>query len=90
MARKDVDATLDVRFGNAIQAAAVSANEKENRRVSGDLLAAFTGIEPGADQGGDAHAVLERLRPAPAQPWIDAFAELGVIPASFSASDRVK
>jgi hypothetical protein len=31
-----------------------------------------------------------RLRPALAQPWIDAFAEFGVIPASFSANDLVK
>jgi hypothetical protein len=31
-----------------------------------------------------------RLRPALAQPWIDALAEFGVIPSSFSASDLVK
>jgi hypothetical protein len=31
-----------------------------------------------------------RLRPAMAQPWIDAVAEFGVIPASFAAIDLVK
>jgi hypothetical protein len=31
-----------------------------------------------------------RLRPALALPWIDVFAEFGVIPASFSAIDLVK
>jgi hypothetical protein len=31
-----------------------------------------------------------RLRPGLAQPWIDVFAEFGVIPASFSANDLVK
>jgi hypothetical protein len=31
-----------------------------------------------------------RLRPALAQPWIDAYAEFGVIPASFRAIDLVK
>jgi hypothetical protein len=31
-----------------------------------------------------------RLRPALAQPWIDVYAEFGVIPASFSANDLVK
>jgi hypothetical protein len=32
----------------------------------------------------------ERLRPVLTQPWIDVFAEFGVIPASFSAIDLVK
>jgi hypothetical protein len=32
----------------------------------------------------------ERLRPASAQPWIDAYAEFGVIPTSFRAIDLVK
>jgi hypothetical protein len=31
-----------------------------------------------------------RLRPALAQPWIDACAEFGVIPKSFAAIDLVK
>jgi hypothetical protein len=30
------------------------------------------------------------LRPILAQPWIDAYAEFGVIPASFSGNDLVK
>ena len=32
----------------------------------------------------------ERLRPVQAQPWIDAYAEFGVIPQSFRAIDLVK
>jgi hypothetical protein len=31
-----------------------------------------------------------RLRPALAQPWIDTYAEFGVIPKSFAAIELVK
>jgi hypothetical protein len=31
-----------------------------------------------------------RLRPSLAQPWLDAFAEFGVIPSGFEAIDLVK
>ena len=31
-----------------------------------------------------------RLRPSLAQPWLDAFAEFGVIPAGFKAIDLVE
>ncbi len=90
MARRDVDTNLAVRFRNAIQAAAVWANKKQNRRASGDLLARYTGIDRALIKKVTRVQFLERLRPAPAQPWIDALAEFGVIPASFPASDLVK
>jgi NitT/TauT family transport system substrate-binding protein len=90
MARKDVDTNLAVRFRNAIQAAAVWANKKQNRRASGDLLATFTGIDRALIGKVTRTQFLARLRPALAQPWIDAVAEFGVIPASFPAGDLVK
>ena len=90
MARRDVDTNLAVRFRNAIQAAAVWANKKQNRRASGDLLARYTGIDRALIKKVTRVRFLERLRPGLAQPWIDALAEFGVIPASFPASYLVK
>jgi NitT/TauT family transport system substrate-binding protein len=90
VARKGVDTTLAARFRNAIQAAAVWANKKQNRRASGDLLATFTGVDRALIRKVTRTQFLERLRPALAQQWIDAFAEFGVIPASFPAGDLVK
>ena len=43
--RKDVDAELAARFRNAIQAAAVWANQEKNRRASGAILAKYAPID---------------------------------------------
>ena len=90
MARKDVDPTLAARFRNAIQAAAVWANQEQNQRASGAILARYVPIDAAVIAKLTRTSYATRLRPASAQPWIDVYAEFGVIPASFSALDLVK
>jgi NitT/TauT family transport system substrate-binding protein len=90
MARRDVDANLAARFRKAIQAAAVWANRKRNDRASGAILARYAEIDPALIRRVTRTRFATRLRPALAQPWIDVFAEFGVIPSSFSAMDLVK
>ena len=90
MSRKDTDPNLAARFRNAIQAAAVWANQKRNDRASGAILAKYVPIDETVIATMTRTRFAERLRPALAQPWIDAFAEFGVIPATFRAIDLVK
>jgi NitT/TauT family transport system substrate-binding protein len=90
MARRDVDPNLAARFRNAVQAAAVWANKTQNDRASGAILARYAPIDAAVIRKMTRTRFSERLRPAPAQPWIDVYAEFGVIPASFSALDLVK
>jgi NitT/TauT family transport system substrate-binding protein len=90
MARKDLDPTLAARFRNAIQAAAVWANQPRNDRASAAILAGYVPIDKAVMAKMTRTRFAERLRPALAQPWIDAYAEFGVIPASFRAIDLVK
>ena len=90
MARKDIDPDLAARFRNAIQAAAVWANLKTNRTASGAILAKQSSLDAALVRTMTRTSFATRLRPALAQPWIDVYAEFGVIPASFSAIDLVK
>ena len=90
MGRRDVDRNLAARFRNAIQAASVWANQERNEPASGAILAKYAPIDRTVIRKMTRVSFATRLRPAMAQPWIDAFAEFGVIPASFSALDLVK
>lgn len=90
MGRRDVDRNLAARFRNAIQAASVWANQERNEAASGAILARYAPIDRAVIREMTRVSFATRLRPAMAQPWIDAFAEFGVIPASFSAIDLVK
>ena len=90
MARRDVDSNLAARFRNAIQAAAVWANNKKNDRASGAILARYAPLDEAVIRKMKRTSFATRLRPALAQPWIDVFAEFGLIPSSFSANDLVK
>jgi NitT/TauT family transport system substrate-binding protein len=90
MARKDMDPVLAARFRNAIQAAAVWANQPTNDAASGAILAKYAHIDKTVIAKMTRTRFSQRLRPALAQPWIDVFAEFGVIPASFRAIDLVK
>jgi ABC-type nitrate/sulfonate/bicarbonate transport system substrate-binding protein len=90
VARSDVDPLLAARVRNAIQAAAVWANKKKNDPASAAILARYVGIDRTLIAKEARTRFGERLRPALAQPWIDALAEFGVIPASFAAIDLVK
>jgi NitT/TauT family transport system substrate-binding protein len=90
MARRDTDPGLAARLRNALQAAAVWANQKRNDRASGAILARYTGVDEALIGRVTRTAFASRLRLAPAQPWIDAYAEFGVIPRSFPAAELVK
>jgi len=90
MARKDIDPELAARFRNAIQAASVWANQKESRDASGAILAKQASVKVGLVRSITRTSFATRLRPSLAQPWIDAYAEFKIIPASFPAIDLLK
>jgi NitT/TauT family transport system substrate-binding protein len=90
MARRDVDADLAERFRNAIQAAAAWANQEENERASGAILAKYSKLDPALIAKVTRTRFATRLRPELAQPWIDVFAEFDAIPSSFPAIDLTK
>jgi NitT/TauT family transport system substrate-binding protein len=90
IARRDVDSNLAARFRNAIQAAAVWANQEENERASGAILAKYSELDPALIAKVTRTRFATRLMPELAQPWIDLYAEFGVIPSSFPASDLTK
>jgi hypothetical protein len=90
MARKDMDATLAAKFRNAMQAAAAWADLKGNDAASAAILAKYAPVDKTVAAKMTRTRFAQRLRPAMAQPWIDAFAEFGVIPSSFRALDLVK
>ena len=90
MARKDVDPGLAARFRNAIQAASVWADQKKNKAASGTILAGQASLDAKLVSRIARTNFAVRLRPALAQPWVDAFAEFGVIPQTFPAMDLVK
>ena len=88
--RKDVDPGLAARFRNAIQAASVWADLKKNQAAAGAILASQASLDSKLVGRITRTNFAVRLRPALAQPWIDAFAEFGVIPQTFPAIDLVK
>ena len=90
MARRDVDPKLAARFRDAIQAAAAWANQEENERASGAILAKYTELDPALIAKVTRTRFATRLSPELAQPWIDLYAEFGVIRSSFPAADLTK
>ncbi len=90
MARADIDANVIARFRNAVQNAAVWANQPKNDVASAKILAKYVPIDAKVIAKMKRTRFATRLRPALAQPWLDAFAEFGVIPAGFKAIDLVK
>ena len=90
MARADVDQNVAARFRNAIQAAAVWANQRKNDEASAKIVAKYVPIPAAVLKKMTRTRFATRLRPALAQPWLDAFAKRGVIPAGFKASELVK
>jgi NitT/TauT family transport system substrate-binding protein len=88
--RASVDQNLAARFRNAIQAAAVWANQKKNDATSGKVIARYVPIEPAVLKKMARTRLATHLRPSLSQPWLDVFIKYGVIPASFKAADLVK
>ncbi len=90
IARADTDPNLVARFRNAIQKAAVWANQEKNDPASAKILAKYVPIDAKVMAKMRRTRFGTRLRPVLAQPWLDVFAEYGVIPASFRSTDLVK
>lgn len=90
IARADQDANLIARFRNAVQKAAVWADQPKNDAASAKILARYVPIDAKVLQKMDRTRFGTRLRPSLAQPWLDVFAEFGVIPPGFKAIDLVK
>jgi NitT/TauT family transport system substrate-binding protein len=90
MARKDVDANLAARFRNAVQAAALWANQKRNQAASGRILARYAPVPPAVLAKMARFSYATRLRVRMGQPWLDLYAEFKLIPESFTAADLVK
>jgi NitT/TauT family transport system substrate-binding protein len=88
--RTNADPGVTARFRNAIQAAATWANSRSNDRASAAILARYTSIDPATIARMARSRFATRFRPAQAQPWIDALAEFGAIPAPFPAVDLVR
>jgi NitT/TauT family transport system substrate-binding protein len=90
MARRKVDPKLAARFRQAIQAAAAWANREENGHASGAILAKYSQLDPALIAKVTRTRFATRLNPELAQPWIDVYAEFGVIPSSFPATDLIE
>jgi NitT/TauT family transport system substrate-binding protein len=90
LARRDMDTVTAARFRNAIHAAAVWANDARNDAASGAILAKYASLDKKLIAKMTRTRFAARFHPALAQPWIDVFAEFGVIPASFQAIDLTK
>ena len=90
IARADVDQNLIARFRNAVQAAAVWANQDKNDPISGKILAKYAPIDAKVIEKMSRSTFGTRLRVSLAQPWLVVFAKHGVTPSSFRPIDLVK
>ncbi len=90
LARAGVDQNLAARFRNAVQSAAVWANQKKNDQASGRILAKYAPFDPKLIAKMRRSTFGTRLRVSLAKPWLDVYAEYGVIPASFKPGDLLK
>lgn len=90
MARANTDPGLVTRFRNAIQSAALWANQKRNQAESARILAKYTGQKPAQLTRSTRVRYATRLRPAMAQPWFDLWVEYGLLSSPFKAGDLVK
>jgi NitT/TauT family transport system substrate-binding protein len=90
MARANVDPNLAARFRNAVQAAAVWANQKRNHPASGRILARYTRVDAKLIERTTRFSYATRLRVRMAQPFLDLYAEYDLIPDSFKAIDLVR
>jgi NitT/TauT family transport system substrate-binding protein len=90
VARKDADRSLAARFRNAIQAAAVWANNGENDAASGAILARHTKLGPAVIRSMTRSTFATRLRLKLAQPWVDVYKEFELIPNTFTPADLIE
>jgi NitT/TauT family transport system substrate-binding protein len=89
-AKAGADENVVARFRNAIQRAAVWANQEKNYPISGKILAKYTDIEAAVIKKMTRATYGTRLRVSLAKEWLAVFAEYGLIPSSFRPIDLVK
>jgi NitT/TauT family transport system substrate-binding protein len=90
LARAGVNPNLVARFRNAVQNAAVWANQDKNDAVSGRILAKYAPIDAKVVAKMRRATFGTRLRVSLAKPWLDLLKRRGDIPASFRPIDLVK
>ena len=90
IARSDVHRSLAARFRNAIQEAAVWANNRENDTASGAILARHTKLGPAVIRRMTRSTFATRLRLRLAQPWVAVYKEFELIPNTFAAPDLLE
>jgi NitT/TauT family transport system substrate-binding protein len=90
IARADVDENVRARFRNAIQNAAVWANQDKNDPISGKILAKYAPIDAKVIGKMARTTFGTRLRVSLATEWLALFAKYGVIPSSFRPIDLVR
>jgi hypothetical protein len=90
IARKDLGSDVASRYRKGIEAAAVWANDRSNDAESAKILAKYTPAEPALLAKIKRTTFATELDSTLAQPWIDTFAEFGVIQDAFPAGDLVK
>jgi NitT/TauT family transport system substrate-binding protein len=90
IARADVDENVRARFRNAIQNAAVWANQDKNDPISGRIVAKYAPIDAKVIAKMARSTFGTRLRVSLATEWLALFAKYGVIPSSFKPIDLVK
>jgi NitT/TauT family transport system substrate-binding protein len=90
IARSNVDRDLAARFRNAVQEAAVWANQKRNQPASARILARYASLKPALVGKMTRTVYATRLRPRMAQPWLDLYSEYGLLPDPYPAENLVK
>lgn len=90
MARTNVDPNLAARFRLAVQEAAVWANQPRNRPARARILERYLKIDLGLVERMAWFSYATRLRVRMAQPFLDLYAEYGLIPGSLKPTDLVR
>jgi ABC-type nitrate/sulfonate/bicarbonate transport system substrate-binding protein len=90
LARTGADPNVVARFRNAIQRAAVWANERRNDPASRAVLAKYEFADRTVLAKITRTRFARRLRVVAARPWVDAYIEFGFLPPSFRPIDLVK
>jgi NitT/TauT family transport system substrate-binding protein len=90
LARANVNPNLAARFRNAVQNAAVWANQGKNDPISGKILAKYVPIDAETIRKMRRATFGTRFRVSLAKPWLDVLKKRGLIPASFKPGDLLK
>ena len=90
VARASVNPNLAARFRNAVQNAAVWANQDKNDPISGRILAKYAPIDSRVIAKMRRATFGTRLRVSLAKPWLDVLKKRGLIPPDFKPGDLLR